>query len=534
MNVLSNQAKFREQYQVRWAGRWWPIYLILPLFIGGILRLGSLALMEFRHDSAYWALDAYRILGGGYLPLVGQQVGSVNVELYNGPIMSYIAALTFVLVGYRPVFVAMLVACCNIAGILVTFLLGQRFYSRSVGLIAATLVSLAPWLVLYGRMFWPQALFPLLIPLSLLTLLLALEKDKVIWYLFHGILLGIGLQLHLSVLAVIGTSILLVLIYSRRKWISLLVGLGVSVGYAPILLYDLFHGFPNIQGLTRLPSLHTVDEPRIFHFAKTLWNFTNVLSGQGLWVSKLSEFPYLPSLIDWGQGILFTALFLFALAVIVIDNSRGKPLKQAIKFPYQNAVLLLFVILPTAYLFFSRGLIQRHYFLFFYPVPFLIIAKGIVLWQRYLAQRNLSRGLFLVAPLALLIACLLNLVTAIYGYNFLVQSGGQGQYGTSLTDKESAVDFILTHSNGNYTINLETVQETLPYVFLFEANDEIIVKGREDLAQSISSVSTGEGHRNQYRIVEPTYHDLLISDKEKMLYRARGVVVISVPDLTGF
>ncbi|MDH4135286.1 MAG: glycosyltransferase family 39 protein [Anaerolineae bacterium] len=523
--MSSGQSNFKVQKQATWIDRWWPICLILILFIGGILRLGSLSMIEFRHDSAYWALDAYRILRGGYIPLVGQQVGSVNVELYNGPIMSYIATLVFALAGYQPAFVAMLIASCNVVGILTTFLLGKQLYSRSVGLVAATLVSLAPWLVLYGRMLWPQALYPCLIPLSLWALLLALEKDKVIWYLFCGVLLGIGLQLHLSMMAVIGTGILFVLIYSHRKWSVLLIASGVAIGYAPILLHDVSHGFTNIEGLAHLPTLHAVDEPRIFHYAKTLWNFANVLSGQALWVSKLSEFPYLPAFIDWGQGILFSALFLLALAIIATENSRGKPFRQAIKLPYQDAMLLLFVILPTAYLFLSRSLIQRHYFLFFYPVPFLIIARGIELWQGRLTQRKSPRGLAFVAPLALSMACMLNLVTVAYGHDFLLKSGGEGQYGTVLADKQGAVDFILAHSSGNYAVNIEDVQETLPYVFLFQVRDDIMVEGREDSAVSIW-IASAERQSHQYRIVELSYHDLSIADGEKVLYKSGGVVVV--------
>jgi 4-amino-4-deoxy-L-arabinose transferase-like glycosyltransferase len=506
--------------------RWWLPLLLLILLVGAIIRLNALTLMEFRHDSAYWTLDAYRILDSGDWPLVGQQVGSVQVELYNGPIMSYITAVVFALFGHQPVRVAMLVATCNVVGILVTFLLGKRLYSRNVGLVAATLASLAPWLVLYGRMLWPQALFPCLIPTSLLVLLLAIENDKAIWYLLYGALLGIGLQLHLSVMALMGTGMLYVLIYSRRKWTVLLVVLGMVIGYAPILLYDVSHGFPNMTGLARLPSLHATEETRTFHFAKTLWNFANVLSGQALWVSKLSDSSYLPAFIDWGQGLLFNGLFLFALGMIASVNVRGRSLKQALQqLPYRDALLLLFVILPAAYLFVSRSLIQRHYFLFLYPAPFLIVARGLQLWTSRPAPKSLPQGITWVIPALLVIACTFNLITVCYAYNFMVESGGEGQYGTVLADKESAVDFILAHSEGNYEVNVESAHETLPFVFLFQARDgDILVQGREDAAISIRAASTRQPR--QYRVVEPTYHDLSLAAGEETLYQSRGVIIV--------
>src|SRR5262245_38020646 len=132
MSISSSQAtldqlKTKIEKQATWLDRWWPVCLLVIIVSGGLVRLSSLSLIEFRHDSAYWALDAYRILNNkGYLPLVGQQVGSVSVELYNGPVVSYIAALIFLFFGYQPIFVAMFIAACNTAGLFLTFLLGKR------------------------------------------------------------------------------------------------------------------------------------------------------------------------------------------------------------------------------------------------------------------------------------------------------------------------------------------------------------------------------------------------------------------------
>ena len=37
-------------------------------------------------------------------------------------------------------------------------------------------------------------------------------------YTLTGMLLGLGLQLHLSVLAIVGTSMLILLVYGKTKW----------------------------------------------------------------------------------------------------------------------------------------------------------------------------------------------------------------------------------------------------------------------------------------------------------------------------
>ena len=524
--TVTNQPFVKTGVMVKWNTYGWRIYLLLVLFIAAVLRLSSLSMMEFRHDSAYWALDGYRILQGDYYPLVGQQVGSVRSPLYNGPALSYITAIIFALFGYNPLFVSALIATLNVVGVYLVYLVGYRLYSRNVGLIMATLASVSPWIVLYSRMFWPQSLFPFLIPLMLLCLINALEKDRVIDYTLTGILLGLGVQLHLSALAIVGTSMLIMLIYSKAKWKVSCYTFGVALGYAPNIIYDLTSDFAHIKSIMLLPSLHAVDEPRIFHFAKTIWNFSNVLSGQGLWVSKLSKSQYLPSFIDWGQGVLYSLVFIVCLAAIfyyIASNSKSDRLRFSIS--YKDAIVLLFLLLPLAYLFFSRSLIQRHYFLFIYPLPLLVIARGFeILSSRIFLKKDTVkvRSIFLVV---LAILCLFNVITIGYAARFLEQTGGQGEYGTVFVNKDRVVSYIVEHSSGEYIVDLRNVQESLPYVFLFQTRGKIIIDGDHMIAYTLQSYPPS--HRSpKYRIVETYYHPVVVEPGERIVFQVPGIVVL--------
>jgi 4-amino-4-deoxy-L-arabinose transferase-like glycosyltransferase len=498
--------------------------MVAVLIAATFFRTFDLALMEFRLDSAYWALEASRILAGGYWPLIGQQVGSVNVPMYNGPFMSYFTALGFVLGGLKPTAAAALVAVFNVLGILLTIELGRRLYSTQVGLIAGALMACAPWLVLYGRMLWPQALFPFLIPLSLLLLLSGLKRDSFWWYAIYGVALGVGLQLHLSVLAVIGTGALIILAYSRRRWPVIGFALGVALGYAPVLIYDLTHDFPNIRAFLQLPSLHATDESRLTHFAKTIWNFFNVLSGQALWVSKLSKVQYLPAILDWAQGLVFAGLFVGALALIVLQHIRGRPLRQWWSLAPNDAVVLALTLLPTAYLFFSRSLIQRHYFLFLYPLPFILLARGLELWQSRYVPIGRWPWLRWLAPGLLVMGLGLNLVTTVFGYRFLVETGGEGEYGTVLIEKQRAVAFIQSDSPGSVRVSLEMVQEVWPYEFLFQAAGLPWqpVARVADLCGGPDAL----GSFPAYAIVEPDYHDFILTGRDTTALELRSVTVI--------
>jgi len=507
-------------------GRIW-VAVVALVVLGACLRLWDLSLVEFRHDSAWWALDGQRILQGGHLPLIAQQVGSMSVPFYNGPFFGYLTALAFAVAGGQPLAMSAVVALCNAAAILLTFLLGRRLYSPLVGLLSAALMSVAPWLVLYGRMFWPQALFPLLMPLAFLTLLLAVERQRWGWYLLFGVLLGIGVQLHLSVLAVVGTGALYILLYGRPRLMVLVYAAGVALGYAPVLIYDLFNGFTNLRGILLLPALHATDEPRLSHMAKTIWNFSNVLSGQGLWVSKLSKTPFLPAWMEWAQGLLMTGLFIFAAVVVVTTTLRAAGSLRRLRLGHQDALLLLFIALPFLYLLLSRSLIQRHYFIFFSPLPLVLIARGVELWLRRQPALGMRAGA--LAPLAVLGACVaLNLFTALAMLSFLRQSGGEGEYGTVLGDKEAAVALVVAQAGSNLAVDLRGVREALPFVYLFEARVDVAVEGEEATATALKGVAASP-QPLRFRLVELPYAPLELGPGERVLFERRGVVVVQQP-----
>lgn len=514
--------------------RWWLPILAGIVIVGGVLRLVDLQLVEFRHDSAWWSYAALQLLRGGAVPLIGQPVGSVTVPLYNGPLMTYLVSALFALVGNEPLRANMFIALCNTAGIVVTFMLGRRMYSTAVGLIAALMMAIAPWLVLYSRMLWPQALYLFLVPVILYVLLVAIEKDRAWLQVLLGVLLGFGLQLHLSMLVLIGVSGLIVLAYSRRKALVVLLGLGVLIGYAPILIYDATHNFANLSVLARLPSFHAApaseaQESRITHIVKAVWNFSNVLSGQGMWVSKLSKQPYLPRAIDWGQGILGAALFGMALLTMLVANMRGKPLRQAIKFPLADAIILLAALVPLFYMAFSSSPVQRHYFIFFYPAVFLVMARGLTLLQAMLERRPLWPPVRWAIPTALALLCVMNLMTNLYARQFVTVTGGQGEYGTVLADKEDAIRAILNRAGERFEVDLAGVQEPLPYIFLLERDVPIRYDGPPELVKRVLSAQD-EGLTRRYRIIEPEYDKTAQAVEGDVIFHSRGVMVIELPE----
>ena len=509
------------------------------LGVGGVtllaafLRLYDLQLMEFRLDSAYWALQALDILQRGALPLVGQQVGSVNAELYNGPALAYFTALVFRVFGAQPIAVASSIGLLNALCVPLLFLLGQKLYNARVGMLSAALFAVAPWMVLYGRMLWPQSLLPILVALLLGTLAVGVKRERGGAFLVCGILSGVALQLHLSVLSLFAAAVIVIIFYARQKIVALaLLSVGAGIGYAPILLYDVQNNFANLRALLRLPALHAVNDPFPTHAAKTIWNFENVMSGQALWVSKLSQTQYLPNAMDWLQGIAMTLLLGIALGAVLWVNARHNASsknsaprwRERLHLPFADGMLLVMVFLPTLYLLISRGLIQRHYFIILYPTLFLLLARGFDLAQTQLRAnpklRMVMRGLMFLFALVVL----LNLVTNYFMFRFLAERGGEGEFGTVLQDKTRAAQFILADSNQQFRVQLQNTQEGLPFQFLFRAVTPIRAQGPANDPTAVISDSASQ--LKTYRIVETAYHPLQLGQGERVLFQTRGTVVV--------
>jgi hypothetical protein len=513
-----------------------PLFIVVAL-LGAAARLLGLELIEFRHDSAYWALEATRVLAGGYWPLIGQQVGSVTVPLYNGPFMSYATAavlgLARALFGSDvPVAMAAFIALCNVAAIGMAYALGARLYSRAAGVVAALLFALAPWLVLYGRMLWPQSFFPLLVPVIVWLLHAHVTRGGALRLFAAGVLLGIAVQLHLSALALVGVTALLALVYAARPASVALLVLGVALGYAPILLYDMQHGWVNLGALSQLSALHAGGDSRVTHLAKLVWNFSNVLSGQGLWVSKLGNDAYLPSPIDVAQGVLFSGAFAAAVLAIVWPNLQrlresGALLTRLRRFAFADAVVLAFTFAPLVYFAISRSSIQRHYFIFLFPLPFIVIARGAALIARGLTQRLGPQRPYALGALALGAMLLLNTITLVYGARYLATQHGRAEYGTAWADKSAAVRALIAAAPGGFRVDLAQTQEPLPYLYLLRTGapaaqiDPTALYATDVLAASGTSAP-------RYRIIELEYHP--DADRAgRTIFQSPGIIVVALP-----
>ena len=378
------------------------LLLLLILLLAAGLRLGRLDLAEFKADEAGVARAALALVHEGRFPAVGP--GSSQGPAHP-PLHIYALALPFAL-SQDPRLAVALVALLHTAAVGMTYLLGDRFFSRRVGLIAAFLFAVNPWAVYYARKMWTQN-WPLATTLFIYCLLLwAVERRR--WALTGAALALIPLVgTHLGGLAFLGVLALAVIGYRRGdprgrpgqgqsrgdprgrpgqgQALPLLVGLAVfGVLALPYLLHDAAHGWANLRGLLGLGSGPAQIDGRAVQFAAWLSSGTHF---QDLAGARHAQFlAGLPPL-RWLDGVEMALFGAGAVYLFVVGALAPKRFVVGALAPKRGAinralrtdcaprtVLLLWLLVPVALQTRHTAPVYPHYFILLYPVQHLLIA----------------------------------------------------------------------------------------------------------------------------------------------------------------
>lgn len=144
--------------------------LFIILLVAAFMRLYRIGdYLTFLGDEGRDVLVVYNILHG-HFTLLGP-TASVG-GFFLGPIYYYFMAPFLWLFNYNPVGPAVMVALAGIVTVWLVYFVGQKFFDRTTGLIAAFLFAISPLVIAYSRSSWN----PNLMPLTTLLLLFFLYK----------------------------------------------------------------------------------------------------------------------------------------------------------------------------------------------------------------------------------------------------------------------------------------------------------------------------------------------------------------------
>ena len=397
-------------------------YLLLAaiLALAAALRCYRLGAVSFTFDAAAVSNLAAQWIDQGRLPLQGM-VSSTGFR--NPPLTVYLISLPLRF-SRDPLALTGFVVALNLLAVAGTFWLGQRYWSRAVGLLAALLFAVSPWAVQHSRGVLGQDLLaPGVVLLMICTLAWFVEGRR--WMLAAALAtLAALIQIHLAAIALAPLLALLVLwelISQRRQgaWSRLWqpLALGVALGallYLPYLIADAQQGWTNVRGFLGQGGSAAGVQGQVFDLAllniggrnihalagpQRYRDFLAGLPAPGYWPDRLEELLVLASALFLGVRLL----------------RRRYDARQA----RSNGVLLLWLATPVLFFLLFNAQVQLHYLVVLYPAPYLALGAAAVELHSLLAGRiKLRRGLAAAGGVALLllVAWQITLVNSIYRF----------------------------------------------------------------------------------------------------------------------
>lgn len=302
----------------RWQGLRRPRQRRAARWIAGIAVLAAFALrLQFlirseamtHADEGLVALMARHIaFGKGYPAIYYDQV-------YNGTFLAW-ALAPFYRLFDAPLWNLKLATCLlSVAMVYLVYRLGRRWFGYETGLVAALLAAIAPVMaVVYGLMALVgpiEGIVVSLIGLWVATPILFENRCTARRSFALGLITGLGVWLNFQSFYYLLPLGLFWLLQGRRAWKRLPpLALGGLIGMAPLLGYNLTHGFATFRRFVG-PRALDKDDWNIFetHLAGT--GLPHILGSRVRWDMFRSFTPEpLPVIV----GILF-ALALLALAI---------------------------------------------------------------------------------------------------------------------------------------------------------------------------------------------------------------------------
>ena len=394
--------------------------------VGTFLRLDRLGeLMPLIGDQGWFYLSARDMILTGNIPLVG--ITSSHTWLHQGPIWTYMLAGALWISNFNPVSGAALAALIGTGSIFLIYKIGEEFFSKKIGLVAALIYATSPLIIIHERLAYHTSPIPFVV-LVLIYSLLKVLKGKPIY--LPIVALSISLLYNFELATVVFIPVVLFVlalgIYKKEKWVKrinnrkiiVLSMLGLLIPMIPILIYDLGHGFP-----------------QTLKFG--VWFFYKGFQLIGL-VEKQSNESFMGTVqffVDKAALLIFAPnalISIIAIAVSIIVAGFFIFKKRDILSPL-GIVLALTVVGLLG--FFAAGARSEAYLPMLFPGIILLTSFSIY----YLFDKKL------LATLIVLSASILNAVFIVQN-NYLVDTSPG--YGPSLERRVEVVDKIIKQANG--------------------------------------------------------------------------------------
>jgi hypothetical protein len=414
-------------------GEWIALFTVLML--AGLLRLVLPGLTEFKYSEARLATLALEITREGRLPLIGVP-SSAGFD--HSPLSVYLYVPAF-LFTTNPIPATLYGGLVNVAAVALCWWLVRRWPGGGTraALIAALLLAVNPWAVVFSRKIWQVAFVPIL-SLGCLGFVVAVFVEGRRWALAWALAAyAVLAQIHPSAVALAPAWLLWLIVFRRRVWLpALLAGIGLGVVTAlPFIVHQIQAGWPAWKALQNLPAGQWSLGAVTLAWQAATGSNLHVLAGAGY--PQLRLVPEIDTGLNiMGWLILASALYLAGCA-IVSWHSGGTQERQIARV---ILILLSWLLVPVFYnLRYSLDL-YLHFFVLIVPAACLVVGYAMAdLWPRL-------RSRWLRTALAGGIGCVVaaQLVDLLLMGAFVSSHDTTGGFGLPLRSYQHVADRVVT------------------------------------------------------------------------------------------
>lgn len=423
----------------------WLFLTILAL--AAILRIYNIEhLTTFSADQGRDFLQVKKILDGN-LTLLGPQLGPSSSlgNIYLGPAYYYLITPALWLFNLNPIGPSYLMALLSIASLCLTYVIGVKFISKRVAILASILFAINSDIIEQSRV----ALNPFPIPLfSLLALLAVLKiiKEKSAfwtWPLLMGASLAIMLQLHYLTVPFILITFSVLAIYRKFKHLVFAL-LSFLIAVSPQIIFELRHNFFITNQVIKHISAGQEVTPLSF-FKHQFTSSLQILTSTFL---KTELFP-----------IVISASFIIIVARIFAGEKK-------LRLVIGLFTLYILFSLVAASFYFQK--LQLHYFAAVYAC--IIILLSTVLFYLFDNLRNFfPRTVLVLLVLQLMASNILNI-------NLIRASGYTMPEGWDMKGIKKTTQIIASDIKTDYKFNIAATLDgdtrAMPYRYLLEVQNK--------------------------------------------------------------
>lgn len=404
------------------AQRHWQEWLLAGalVLLAAVLRMNWVGTTEFKADEARllaMALD----MADGQIALHGI---SSSVGLPNFPMSVWLYALPLVFWPH-PYAATLFTGFLNSLAVLACYWLVRRYWGSMAAIASTLLFAVSPWAIMFSRKIWAQNLLPIFVMLWVIGLALSLvdRKPRFMWLAL--VALAVAVQIHLSALALIPATLIILIVFWRRiSWKDLLIGAGLALLTAvPFLIYLSQQRTLISEGLAKAGGEvvgFSIDALKFAHMI-SVGNDLHSLVGPEQVEIFLAQAPEMGR-IYW----LVTAVLLLGLVYLGITVWKRWGTKQG---DMGLIVLVWTLSLPLFFLVWRSSPVYLHYFIALLPAPYIAAGVGFSDWQEWFELRYMRviNWVVLIGLAYFQVRFLIALIA------FLGQTATPGGFGTPLS-----------------------------------------------------------------------------------------------------